>query len=799
MGKKGIAALVIGLSLFCAAGLIGFIYLVKTAGQRREERAAAARALADEERAWALEVERETERKQARAEVAAVFADPARPAPDDEAEFAAVFAALGRDLERGDARAVSRVFDAERMMQELDQIGAFDRVPGGPKGGFRDGMRKGIGEKFGSTLVDNPLARWERTDVRHVRWSADRQEAVVIAIHHGNDADDVPSRIRWWLVRRPGGWKVYDFEDMHLGLRTTRFVAAVATPEMLERIVKNPDAFRTGALSIQEAVSLIAKGDFEGADKALAPARQQQWPPQIRAILELAEGTILLGRDDAAGALVRLEEAERLFPGMPANALARGSAYVALGRHDDAFAAIRAYQKEVGPDALSCTLEGHVLEAQGKNADAAGAYRRALDEVADSLDAFNGLRRALPAGQKKELGERLGRLKEPYKLYVDLVREAREDKDEAALDALLDGFLKAAPDDPSALGDDIRRQVKAGKFDAAAKIMERGLKVDDREDRLSVLNSYLFAMIGVEKLLEAYAAVPISHAADAFRTLAGDIEDEILDDDEERPKLTKRMRELMAAHRERVPGDPWLLFYEGALHQSAKEYEEAAKAFAAGAKKLPPRKIDPDDPDDRDWAADQFRSRRVACLFKLKKGLDAYRDVGPAIETFHQLAELYDMEKDFDGLAALVEAHRAAGVRDPERTYWQAHILFRKAEYARAAPVFHKYLDESDEKARMQWAARDELLRCVLRTKPADAGKTLGQLGADKVPVGLRATVAAAVGDRAELERLLAETAKNGRMWFYSDEDFRRFIYQDRYRDLRTKYPDPKPPPKLEG
>jgi len=785
MSKKWIAALVIGGSLVCAAGLIGFIVLVKTVAERR----AAARARADEERARVFAAERDA----GRAEAAAVFAAPTRPAPAEESEFAAVFNGLGRALERGDVAAVNRAFDGDRMIQELDQIGVFARAPGNDRAGLRAGMRKGIDEKFGSMLVANEMARWARTEVRHVRWSSDRREAMIIGVHRSGDGDELPLRFRWWLVSRPGGWRVYDFEDMQVGLRATRLISALVTPEMIERIGRNPLAFQTAMAGIRDAIALAAKGDFEGAATALAPARPGPWPPEVRAIIELVEGMILVGRGDHGGALARFDTAEQLVPGMPSNALGRGSALVALGQFDAALVALRAYQKEIGPDALSCTLEGTVLENQGKSAEAAGAYGRALDEVAESADAFNGLRRTLPNGQKKELGDRLARTSDPQKFYTEAAGAARRDGDTAALDALLDGLRKARPNDPLGLADDIRRKVLDKQFAAAAELMRDGLKARTRADRETVMGAYLLAMRGANKPLDGYAAVSIEHAARAFRALAGDLEDDLFEGDD-KPAAREHLTALIAAHRKRAATDPWLWFYEGALHQHAQDYEAAGTAFTAGAAKLPDRP-DPTDPDAIERDGELFRSRRVVCLFEQKKGPDAYRDVGPPNATFGQLAGLYDTAKDFEGLGALIKAHRNSGVRDSERPFWEARLLYRTNEYVRAGRAYRKYLNESDERAPSRWSARDELIRSALRTEPADAAKTVREFGPDGVSRSLRAAVAAANGNRDELERLLAESAKNGaKSWFYSDEDFRQFIYQGHYRDLREKYPDPNPP-----
>ena len=49
------------------------------------------------------------------------------------------------------------------------------------------------------------------------------------------------------------------------------------------------------------------------------------------------------------------------------------------------------------------------------------------------------------------------------------------------------------------------------------------------------------------------------------------------------------------------------------------------------------------------------------------------------------------------------------------------------------------------------------------------------------------------------MERLLSEATRNGgKVWFYTDPDFCAFFNQQKYRDLREKYPDPNPP-KLDG
>jgi tetratricopeptide (TPR) repeat protein len=726
-----------------------------------------------------------------------VFAELVKPAADEAAEFAALFDALGEALQRGDAGAVQAAFDTARVLAELDRIDAFAKLPGNQAPGFRDGVRAALEAKLGEGLAGNELARWSKTDVRHVRWSDDRRAAVVIAVHHRDAADDVPTRVRWWLARRPDGWKVYDFEDLHLGMRFTRMSAAMMTPAFAARIGRDPGAVQAAVGGLRQALVHLSRGETVAADVALAGARGGEWPPPIQALLELAEGVLLTQREEPAKALERFDAVEKLTPDAPGLLLARGAAYVALGRHDDALAAVRAYQKEVGPDALSFTLEGHALERQDKLSAAAASFRKALDEVPNGPDAFDGLRRVLTDARKGELGDRLAKLADPTTAYGTLVALARADGDDVAADVLLDTLLKVRPDDPRALGDDVRRKVKAQKLEAAAAALKRGLGLADPADRESVLDAYLYAMLEAGKALAAYDVVPAAHARAAFRTLAEELGND-LDKPGDAAAEAKRLRQLtglVAVHRGREPNDPWAWFYEAAIYSQQKEYEKAEGLLAAGAAKLP--KAAPDDLDAV-HAADRFREQRVECLFKLKRGADAYRDVGPPEATFAQLAGLYDRAGDFAALAELLAMHRKRVPDDVEWVYWQAHLHFRKDNLAAAVPLFKSYLRDAGEGA-SRGLARDELLRALLRTRPAEARRTLNEFGPDTVSQALRAAIAAATDDRPELERLLAESARGGKTWFYSDADFRRAVAGDAYRDLRAKYPDPNPPPKADG
>ncbi|MBP3960036.1 tetratricopeptide repeat protein [Gemmata sp. G18] len=787
MSKRVVAALIIVASLFCAAGFIGLIVLMKTAGERRDARRAEEQARERAEVGRELARERET----GRAEAAAAFADPQAPAPAEAREFAAVLDDLGRALQKDDGAVMALTFDADRLFDELRRSGAFDRAAparGGPPD--RSEFVRSFREKATKTVFP-PSFRWQHADVRHVRWSADRNEAVAIATHT-NDSElmgRAKIKVRWWFVRGAAGWQVYDFEELKQGPRLSAFTGALFAGEAAGRL--------PAVRAAQDAAIALSRYDLEGAEDALAECRNVELPAPVATGVCVTEAMLRIRRGDPAAAHEFIDRATQLSPGMPILEHLRATCFLATGEHENALVALDAYAAQLGADEEAEVLRGRALEGLKRLPEAKAAYRRAHDLDPDDVESLIALRRVLSTGELKELGARLARASNPRRAYD---RVLQGEPNEAADDVLLDALRTARPDDPRGLADDIRRKVKTKKFDDAKKLLAHGLKVVAPKERPEVLSSYLFAMDGPKELLGAYASVPTEYVSEAFRTWALGLDDEESNREGGAPTgALVRLKELVAAHRTRVPNDPWGWFYQGVILQYEKQYDKAAEAFATGGARLPKAKVDdPDGPDGLADDASQFRGRRVECLFQAKKGLEAYEKVEPTADVFQQLARLYDQGEDFDGLAALLAAHRKRTPNDPQTVYWQGHLSFRKRDYAAATVLFKKFLLDNDEKTQNRWMARDEYVRATLRTKPADAAKLLADFEEPVAPA-LRAAIAAATSDRPELERLLVEaTKRGGKLWFYSDEDFRRAFNQEPWSDLRRKYPDPNPPPKVD-
>jgi len=780
MSTRAIALIVGGVAFAIAALLGGGAWVAWKMGEQKR----------------ATQEELQAEREADRLEAAAAFANPVPPTPDERAEFGRFFDELSAALKRGDATEAGRRFDSHRMTAELTRQGAFDRIPGGDQRGFRRGFAEGVGRALGASLVGNELLRWDRTTIRRVRWTEDRKEAVVIAVHaDGVGPDSLRMKMRWWFIRKDDGWKIYDLEDLEMGMRISQAMRMLLASQSLQDLVNNAPAMRVATHDIRSAmVALVIQKDFDEAERILVRCRGVRLPDFLAAVRELVEGGLLLERNKPEDALRHLIEADRLLPGMPVVKLCRAAGLNQLEKHAEALELAQAYMAELGPDAVALAHAGFALEGLGRHDEALDSYRKGSDEDPDERLCLLGLLRLLPVEMKSEIADRLTKSSKPMEHFEELLRQARVEGDDAGVKALIGWLRTAKPDDPRVRTEELRQLVKEKQFEPAAAKLKKHLAEVKGEERRELLNAYLFAMIGQEKHIEAYQAVPAEHAAAAFHTLAGQLEEDAEDADPEKPSTTdKKLGELIAAHRKRDAADPWLWYFEGSRLQARGEFEKAEREFSEGGKKLAGRPVDPDEPDA---AVDSFRSRRVACFLSLKQGLKAYTSVGPSEATFRQIASHFDLEKDATNLAALLALHRKENPASPELAFWEAEVDYLNMKYERAAAGFLAYHSNAGDKAWESYRAVDHCIRSWVRTnRVADARRAIAQFGDKTVPASLRADVEALAGDLDALERILGEAAEGGGNLgqFYYDEDFVRLTAGAKFAGLRMKYPDPRP------
>jgi tetratricopeptide (TPR) repeat protein len=316
-------------------------------------------------------------------------------------EVRPLFDALGAALRGQDADRIAAQFDAERMVNEVAAAGGGLPVrTARERRQFSTGLRQGIGK---SLAERGPVFQWDATEVRNVK-KLNNDEAVVIARHQ--QANHGTMKMRWWVTRRNGGWRVYDFEDLDTASRASSEITSLLG-HAPGRAMEVARAVKT----VGEAIQAVVQDDVDGAEKKLAQVQGVQLPPRFESIRRLAHGMVLLHRGKFEEALKVLEEAHRLQPDLPLADLLRGVALNRLGKPDQALEHLRAYRDLLGEDADVCRVVGAALRAQRRFPEAARKYRKALDFNPKEADAFLGLLRSLGADDNKDdLGPRFARL-----------------------------------------------------------------------------------------------------------------------------------------------------------------------------------------------------------------------------------------------------------------------------------------------------------------------------------------------------------------------------------------------------
>lgn len=158
---------------------------------------------------------------------------------------------------------------------------------------------------------------------------------------------------------------------------------------------------------------------------------------------------------DYDGAFASLRKAIALDPGFTAAWIATSNLYVATNRFDAGLAGARRMQKEMPKRAVGFAVEGNLLMAEKKPADAAKAYREALAREATPLVAVSLYGALQTAGKKDEAAAMAQRWEKenPKDVMVRsvLAQQALVSKDYKTAVTYLRAVLDVEPDNVVAL------------------------------------------------------------------------------------------------------------------------------------------------------------------------------------------------------------------------------------------------------------------------------------------------------------------------------------------------------------
>lgn len=608
-----------------------------------------------------------------------------------------LFDGLGRSLRDGGV-GLERYWDAKRMMDEAAQFmppGLARQLAGLPPARLRAEFRK-LAPQFALRLA------YQSHAIRDVRWVVPDAEGVVLVRHvqRGPDGVEYPVKMRWWVVRQPDGWRVYDTEEVVMGCRVSTLMG-LSAGEVVGR-ADQPDLLRR-LRDFAAAQNLVVTGEFAAARAALDRIDTADFPRAVRGLYHLARALVELNTEAFAATVREADQAEAHLPDLPAAAYLRACAHFALGQHDKVVPAGRAFVERAGPDGGLCSLLGQSLRELDRRAEAAAAFRQSLDDEPDNVEVLDWLRACLPPDAKADLGDRLLALAEPRKHLGRLVSAALADKDVPAAEAFVAAFREAHPEAAEGFIQDVHVCHQKKDLGQALAVVREAFAAVPADQHKEVIKGVAWVFANAGQAMAIYEAAPPGQRAEAFDALAGvtfwsrvgfDSPDDAF----------AFVAGLIDRHARDHPEDRKLPVYRGHLAAQRDRRDEAEKHFAKAM----------DLADDAERAA--IRSARVNNLLQAGRAADAYATVPPAEATFAQIAE-YLLWKDGAGLEPILARHRQAHPEDPFLPVAEGRLRYAQRRWARALPFLRTVADRpADPKDRFAYNQRvcgEKVVRCL--------------------------------------------------------------------------------------
>jgi uncharacterized protein HemY len=584
-------------------------------------------------------------------------------------ELLPLFNLLGLSLRLGDANGVMRQFDVDRATDEFIDLAIVPPRKTPKRRQFLISLRRGMGR---SLMRRGEDLQWTTFEIRQVKKKTDDECAAVVCHRQSNGST---LKIRWWLTRRAGEWKIYDFEDLDTGRR----FSVASAPLVQQGGGLLTEIGRAGAVLLDALDSLLTD-DVAAAENHLkrTPANL---PPRLEALRLLLRGRILLRHGQFQDMVDALEESKRLHPDPFLADYLLGVARNRVGKWEQALTILRAYRALVGDEDEMCRETGLALRQLRRFPEAASEYRKALDLNPKNEAAFLGFLQSLGGDDDKDdVGRRFEQLDDLRQNFDQFAQDCVKRQFPQLLEPLVQTMHRLDADYPPV--DFYRALVAAwtGHPDDAVRLIQSAFRKQTEEvKRREYGRQFLEVMAAMGHFKQAYPV--LADAREAFRCLAAETR--------KRYRLDE-LKALIALHRAKDAGDPLLLPYQAEIHVREARYAEADKCFDEAVK----RRVDAE-------TLAGFRVDRVLARYHNGRMMSAYRDIGPPDETFLQLAALCFEDEDDKSLETLIDAHAKNARSSAEVPRFRARMKIRQKKIAEGIILFKEALaKQKDEDKR---------------------------------------------------------------------------------------------------
>ena len=670
----------------------------------------------------------------------------------------------------------SNVFDSDRLIQELERIGALGAIPENQKEGFKSGLREGLGRglmgQFGNVS-------WTRHRLKKVIPSDDGREAVVYDVeYHGSGADQYSAKIRWWLRRKGSQWNVWDMESLETGLRMSTLVGSLVASSGPGG-AGNPQILSTAMPLLQKMIAGLQRKDFKTAEDAIKSLDTMTLPPELAAIREYARAALRTAQMRFPEAIQACDAADATGQDMPALHELRTIACNKMGEYQKALDSAQKWEDSLGSELELYHQRGLALAGLNSKDEAAKAFEKALDEDPNATGSFTELAGVLPDTDKSELARRFERCQKPSELFRGTIPTLQNRHDLVGMRTVLDAYRKhpEAADDHWVAYYDAETLILQKRYPEAEKELQTLLPFASQKNCECFASEYVYTAELAGDALKAYSTAP-----DPRKTF-GILAARLLDKQDYGP-----LGKLIATHTRLVPDDSRGYYYQAELKRMQKDPEAADQSFAKAMS------LAQDQPDES--SQNLIRASWVAARYERGKGLSAYKDIKPADKVFKQLARRYFNDRNARDLAQLVAARSADAPEDPDAFLWDAGAKYLAGDYAAAVEALttNRKTILSQQFNQYQWT--DFYIRSQIRLKHFDEARNeLGDQSEARKDWWHTALVECAAGNVPEavkaLDKLLEFDGDYDVSSFYEDPDLGPALSAPAFADWRAKHPVP--------
>lgn len=338
------------------------------------------------------ESERSEVMKAAFVEGSAATGNRIEPENPEFAEVDAFLGKFGAAARKKDRATYRKCLSVDAMVRNLEAKGMITFKSGRERSDFIKGAEGSMGNSMGNMAFDrHTLARLEQI-------APNQMMAFTRAF---NDDIKVVVKMRWWLLKEDGVWKIYDFEELTQGARASTMMGA-----MVSGLKGRQKPWVQPMIDMSKTMQGMTGDNIVEKVAALRDLSQKVLgnspPPEVAAFARQTLVSGMMANGDAADALAELEQLEKLPNPSPGIHFLKGCALTATGKPAEGRVAFERYAELLGWDSDAHEMMADAFLAEGNREE---ALDHSLKGLADQKDATGCLATAAVAAGAARLGE----------------------------------------------------------------------------------------------------------------------------------------------------------------------------------------------------------------------------------------------------------------------------------------------------------------------------------------------------------------------------------------------------------